>query len=201
MHGWGVRATRVFGFDRATGELVVTTTFSKVSGEPRTIAAWNVIQVPPPDVVYIPVNPKSPYKGSAYWFGGQMPKEANDAEVGDDGLLAYRPTVEGGYKLGTDARAANAAGVKGNQALILRSEKKNAPYPEGAEGSGFPITVWNNGSATPELRYNEIEVLSPLTNLKRGASFTHVLRMRLLRLPDADPTSRKSRAALAAALQ
>lgn len=201
MVGWGVRATRTFGFDKATGELVISTTFTKVAGEPRFIAAWNVVQVPQPDALYIPVNPKSPYQDSAYWFGGVIPKEANRTEVGDDGLLLYKPTPEGGYKFGTDARVANAAGVKGDVALILRSEKKNAPYPEGAEGSGFPITVWNNGSATPALRYNEIEVMSPLTNLKRGTSFTHVLRLHLLRLPSTDPIANATRTAIAAALK
>ena len=201
MEGWGVRVKRVFGFDKATGELVVSTTFTKVSGEPRFIAAWNVVQVPPPDVVYIPINPESLYKDSAYWFGGTLPKEAHKTEVGDDGLLAYKPTELGGYKFGTDAKVAHAAGVKGNLALILRSTKKSAPYPEGAEGSGFPITVWNNGSPTPGLRYNEIEVMSPLTNLRKGASFTHVLRLHLLRLSDADPTSSSSRAAIAAVLK
>lgn len=201
MEGWGVQARRVFGFDAKTGELVITTTFTKVVGEPRFIAAWNVVQVPPPDIIYIPINPNSTYRDSGHWFGGTMPKEANKTEVGADGLLAYKPTPLGGYKFGTDAKVANAAGAKGNLALILRSTKKNADYPEGASGSGFPITVWNNGSATPALRYNEIEVMSPLTNLKKGQSFTHILRLHVLRLPNADASSNASRAAIAAALK
>jgi len=201
MAGWGVRARRVIAFDPATGELVISTTFTKVAGEPRFIAAWNVVQVPPPDVIYIPSNPNSPYRDSVYWFDGATPKQANKTEVGDDGLIAYKPSETGGYKLGFDTTIANAAAAKGNLALILRSTRKNARYPEGAEGSGFPITLWNNGSDTPALRYNEIEVLSPLTNLRKGWSFTHVLRLHLLHLPNSDPTSSPSRVSIAAALK
>jgi hypothetical protein len=201
MEGWGVRATREFFFDRATGDLVIATTFKKEKGEPRFVAAWNLVQAPQPDVIYIPVNTDSLYRDSAYWFGGKMPKEANKTEVGPDGLLAYRPTPTGAYKFGTDAPVAAAAGVRGDTALILRSTKKTGQYPEGADGAGFPITVWNAGSDKAPERYSEIEVMSPLTNLRKGGSLTHVLRLRLIRLPSADPTSRECRAAVAAALR
>jgi hypothetical protein len=199
--GWGVRVKRAFTFDTLANELVIASTFTKVAGEPRFIAAWNVVQVPPPDVIYIPANPKSPYKDSVHWFGGAMPKEAHKTELGNDGLLAYTPTEQGGYKLGTDAPLAHAAATKGDLALILRSLKQAGSYPEGAEGSGFPITVWNNGSSTPTARYNEIEVMSPLTKLRKGDSLLHVLRLQLLRLPHSDPSSARSRAIIAAALK
>src|SRR5262245_6321074 len=112
MEGWGVRATRDFSFDRATGDLVVTTTFKKVQGEPRYVAAWNLVQVPQPAVIYVPVNPDSLYRDSTYWFGGKVPKEANKTEVGPDKLLAYKPTPNGAYKFGTDAPISAVAGVK-----------------------------------------------------------------------------------------
>ncbi|MDX1934344.1 MAG: hypothetical protein SFU56_17210 [Capsulimonadales bacterium] len=201
MEGFGVRATREFRLDPATGELVITTVLKKETGEPRQIAAWNVVQLPQPDVIYLPVNPDSPYKNGGYWFGGKTPKEAHPTEIGEDRLLVYRPTPTGGYKFGIDAPRSVAAGVKGDRAIILRSEKKDAPYPEGAEGSGFPLTVWNNGADSAPARYNEIEVMSPLTAMKQGETLTHVLRLRLLRLPNADPLSAASREAVAAALK
>ena len=201
MEGFGVRAVREFGFDAATGEFVITTTFAKETGEPRKIAIWNVTQVPQPEIIYLRANPNSAYKDNAAWFGPMMPKEAKKVTVTDEGLLTYTPTIAGGYKFGTDALAPAVAGVRGGTAFILRTDKKEGDYPEGAQGSGFPVTIWNSGGDDAAGRYNEMEVMSPLTAMKKGDTLTQALRWKLIRLPNADANSAESRAAVAAALK
>lgn len=201
MEGFGVRATREFGFDAATGEFVITTTFEKIKGEPRKVAIWNVTQIPQPEIIYLLANPNTAYKDNGAWFGPMMPKEAKKAEVTAEGLLAYTPTPTGGYKFGTDALLPAVAGVKGGVAFILRADKKEGDYPEGAQGSGFPVTIWNAGGDDPAARYNEMEVMSPLTGMKNGDKLVHILRWKIVRLPNADPNSPESRAAVAAALK
>ena len=201
MTGFGVRAVREFGFDPATGEFVISTTFTKVEGEPRKIAIWNVTQIPQPDKIYLLTNPNSVYKDNSAWFGPMMPKEAQKVEATPEGLLAYTPTAAGGYKFGTDALLPAVAGVKGDLAFILHTDKKEGQYPEGAEGAGFPVTIWNAGGDNPAARYNEMEVMSPLTPMKKGDALIHILRWKLVRLPNPDPASTESRAVIAAALQ
>jgi hypothetical protein len=181
MEGFGVRATREFSFDNATGEFLVTTTFEKVKGEPRKVAIWNVVQVPQPDAIYLLANPNSVYKDNSSWFG-PMPKEARKLEVTDEGLLRYTPTTAGGYKFGTDALLPAVAGVKGDFALILRADKKEGDYPEGALGNGFPVTIWNSGGDDSAARYNEMEVMSPLTSMKIGDKLVQVLHWKIVPL-------------------
>jgi hypothetical protein len=197
MVGFGVRATREFSFDKASGAFVVTTTFTKETGEPRKVAIWNVTQIPQPDAIYIPANPESAYRDGVFWFGPRMPKEAVKPEVTAEGLLCYTPTVAGGYKIGTDAAVQTVVGVRGDLAFVLHAKKENLPYPEGAEGAGFPVTIWNAGGDNAATRYNEMEMMSPITALKRGDKLTHILRWQLVRLPNKDAKSAESRAAIA----
>jgi hypothetical protein len=198
MQGWGVRAVREFGFDPATGDFVITTTFRKESGEPRQIAVWNVTQVPQPDAVFLQVNPDSTYKTGYHWFGGTTPKEAQTTAPAPGEPLLYRPTPTGGYKLGLDAPVITAVAVKGDLAFVLHADKKkDEAYPEGADGSGFPVTVWNNGSDVPDERYNEIEIQSPLTIMKKGDTLMNVVHWSLHRLPGSDVNAPDVKSAVA----
>ena len=195
MAGWGVRCVRDYGFESATGEFVVTTTFRKEAGDQaRQLAAWHVTQIPPPDAAFVPLNPRSTYKNNFHWFGGARPKEAKAVAVSPS-LLKFVPTT-GFYKLGADAPVSVMAAVQDGVALVLRAAKLAGQYPEGAEGSGFPVTVWNQGEKDVPARYVELEIMSPLTLLKRGDTLTHTVRWSLHRLPGRDVNAPAVRAAV-----
>lgn len=183
MAGWGARQIRTYRIDPATGDFVVSTTFRKERGEPRQMAVWNVVQIPQPEAIFVRLNPDSTYRNGYHWFGGKAPGEGR-VEVLDSGLARYLPSPTGGFKFGADSPLCAAVAVRNGVALRLRAKKvAGGAYPEGADGNGFPVTVWNGGAARPAERYNEVETMSPLTNLKVGQSLTHTLRFSLHRVP------------------
>lgn len=185
MEGWGVRCVRRFSFDAGTGELRVRTVLRKESGPPCQIAAWNVVQVPQPEAIYLRTNPHSPYRDGFAWFGGKAPAQGR-AEALESGLLRVTPSALGGYKLGADAPVAAALAVRGGVGLRLRATRQAGQYPEGIEGAGFPVTLWNNGASAPADRYNEVEMMSPLAVLRRGRSLVFELRWSIHAVPEGD---------------
>jgi hypothetical protein len=175
MAGYGIRSTRIVGFEPG-GALFVETTFVKEKGPPVATAIWHVTQVIPPEVVYLPLSPESTYTGGFHWFGGKTPPESRARNVSKT-LLEYVPTPESGYKLGADVPFVALAAVSKGQALVQRSDKiADAEYPEGAPGSGFPVTLYNGGASDPTQRYVELETMSPLRILKVGERLTHRVR-------------------------
>jgi hypothetical protein len=184
MAGFGVRILRDYSLDPASGDLVIEQTLRKESGVPVLVSLWSVTQIPPPDAVFVPLNPESPYKNNFYWFAGKAPQGSATAPLSPT-MLRFRPTL-GAYKLGADAPVSAVASVKDGIALVLRARKQEGQHPEGAEGSGFPITVWNQGEQDPAARYVELEMMSPLRALKRGEQLAVTMRWSLHRLPSTD---------------
>jgi hypothetical protein len=202
MVGFGTRIEREYSLDPATGDLVIGQTLRKETGPAVQVAIWSVTQVPPPAGVLVPLNPQSPYKNNFYWFGGTPPKEAR-TEAASPNLLLFRPTI-GFYKLGADTpiaavtavRSASGDSETGATAFVIRARKAEGAYPEGAEGSGFPVTVWNQGEQEPGARYVELESMSPLRALKPGETLSYPLRWSLHRLPSGDVDRAEVRAAV-----
>lgn len=181
MAGFGARVIREYSFDPATGELVIEQSLKKEEGVPLLISLWSVTQIPPPDAAFLPLNPESPYKNNFHWFAGKAPQGTTTAGVSPS-LLRFKPS-RGSYKLGADAPIAAVAAVRDGLAFVLRGAKRPGQYPEGADGSGFPVTIWNQDETDPAARYVELEMMSPLTALKPGEQLGSVMRWSLHRLP------------------
>ncbi len=189
--GFGVRVIREFSFN-AAGEFVVSQTLEKVEGEPRVVAIWPVTQVAPPDAVYLPLNEKSAYLWGFHPYGS-LPKTARvepwvemPFQIGTPPprprLLKITPIAGGGYKLGADSPVVSIAAVKDGVAFVQRTEKVEAPYPEGVEGAGMTIEFYHHGESG-SAQYLELELMSPLYTLKMGDSKTLVTRWSLHALP------------------
>ncbi|HEX8834995.1 MAG TPA: hypothetical protein VF719_12380 [Abditibacteriaceae bacterium] len=190
--GFGMRVTREFSFD-ATGEFVVSQTLEKVEGEPRVIAIWPVTQVATPDAVYLPLNEKSAYVWGFQPYGAlpaaartepilELPRQMG-TPIPRPKLLKVTPTFGSGYKIGVDSPVVSIAAVKDGVALVQRTEKIKAQYPNGAEGAGLTVEFynhWEGGAA----HYVELELMSPLYTMKMGDSKTLVTRWSLHNLPD-----------------
>jgi hypothetical protein len=182
MAGFGARVVREYYFDPATGDLVIEQALKKEEGVPLLMALWSVTQIPPPDAAFVPLNSDSPYKNNFYWFAGKAPLGTATVAVSPT-LLRFKPS-RGSYKLGADAPLAAVAAARDGLAFVLRSAKRPGQYPEGAEGSGFPVTIWNQDDAEPAARYVELEMMSPLTAPKPGEQIVSLMRWSLHRLPD-----------------
>jgi hypothetical protein len=182
--GFGARILREYFFDPATADLVIEQTLKKETGVPVLMAIWSVTQIPPPDAAFVPLNPESTYKNNFHWFAGKPPPGAATTPLSPS-LLQFKPT-RGMYKLGADTPVPAAAAVREGVAFLLRSPRQEGQYPEGALGSGFPLTVWNQGEQEPAARYVELEMMSPLRALKPGEQMSSTMRWSLHRLPSSD---------------
>jgi hypothetical protein len=195
MNHLGVRLTRAYAFN-GVGEFEVRQTFELVDGPPRMLSIWSVTQVPHPDAAYLPLNPASPYRDGFFWWPGvKRPQTKQAAQAVSPTLLRVRPAREESFKVGADAPVAAIVAVRAGVALRVRADRPGGAYPDGAEGAGFPVEYYNNGSA--EAPYVELELLSPLYAFRKaGEKHTHTVRWSVQKLPNADAESAESRKAV-----
>ena len=194
--GLGSRVIRELYFD-TNGEFVITQTVEKMRGAPFSLSIWSVTQIAPPDAIFVPLNPNSPYKNNYYWITA-----AKDDPVvhASPTLLQARPTLQGAYKIGVDAPIAAIAAVKNGTAFVQRANRPDkASYPDGALGSGFPVELYNTGRASED--YMEMELLSPLLPFNNGSKWQHTVRWSLSQLASNDVNSPAVRAEVEALLQ
>ena len=183
----GCRIVREFWFD-PNGDFVIQQTAEKVSGAPVQMSIWSITQTAP-DVVFLPTNPQSTYKNNFHWLGASS--EATNVSPIDDKFLQVVPVFKGNYKIGVDAPISAVAMRKGDLIFTLRSDKPAGDYPDGANGAGFPVEIFDSGgifdNGAVASHYVELEILGPLRVFRKGTRWTHTVRWSLQRLPtDAD---------------
>ena len=170
----GLQITRQLTLHSGTTRLTVQETFKNVSDQPRTWSIWDVTQVPgslaqglkssPEARVYFPLNPASKFGkgfyeiaegGAAQWLPAAAP-----------GLMGVTYQHQTG-KIGADSQAGWVTYVDEKHdytyAKRFRAER-TGNYPD----KGCTVEVYTSGG----LSYMEVEVLSPLTTLKPGDSFS-----------------------------
>lgn len=199
--GIGARVVREFWFN-AQGEFVVEQAVEKISGPPVQLSIWSVTQIAPPDAIFFPINPQSPFKNNFHWIA--RPQQNVAWSNPSPTLLQVRPHTQTSYKIGVDAPVTAIAAVKDGVAFVQRAARPDGDYPDGALGAGFPLELWNNTNP----HYNELEILSPLRTYKSnpravrvsqlpsgfvkiepsqiGTRWKHTIRWSLHRLPSSD---------------
>lgn len=186
----GARVVREYSFG-ADGDFVVAQTIEKLRGTPMMLSVWNVAQLKAPQAVFLPTNPQSPYKDNFYWWGkNNIPSIVTPLSPT---LLQVRPTLTApfstGYKIGVDAPVSSIVAMLGDTAFMIRSARPSGAYPDGADGSGFPVEFYDSGGSDRAMHYVELELLSPLRLFNAGISWTHTVRWSLHALPSSDPNS------------
>ena len=161
---------REYSFD-ANGEFVVEQTIQPAPESRLLGAVWEIAQIIPTDFVYVPLNAKSPYKDNFYWFGWGTPKDNVGANVISPTLLQITPKTGTVWKLGSHPKRPALAAVKDGMVLVGRAEPQEGAYPEGADGAGLSIEVYHHDLLGAG-EYTELEFLSPLRRLDKGASLT-----------------------------
>ena len=189
----GIRTVRQFWFE-ANGDFVIEQAAEKTKGDPCYLALWSVIQVAPPEAIFLPINPNSPYKGNFFWMG--KPKVEVDLRAVTPTLLRVVPSaLEGGnFKIGLDAPHAATVAVRGGWAFVAKTDKPTGDLPEGATGAGFPVELYNHGA--PQGNYNELELLAPLSVYKPGTRVRQTIHWSLHQLPTKDINAPEMHAAI-----
>lgn len=171
----GLRITRQLTLHVGTTRLEVKETFRNVSQRSISWAIWGITQVPgavtpngPPSAdsrVYFPVNPDSAHAGGFIYLledkGQQWKKVANDRIV----QTSYAGKAA---KIGADSVAGWIASVNEDERLSLVQTfqpKPGAQYPD----SGSIVQVYTSPA---DLNYMEMEINSPITQLKPGEDFS-----------------------------
>ncbi len=183
----GARVVREFWFD-INGDFVVSQAADKIEGDAVYFSLWSVIQIVPPEAIFLPLNPSSPYKNNFLWIN--PPKVEVDAKLLSPGLLRVLPSAgddKNNFKIGTDAPVSAAIAVRDGWAFRARSDKPAGDYPDGALEAGFPVELWNMGPT--DVHYNELELLSPLRLYKVGSRWQHAIRWSVHQLPTKDINS------------
>lgn len=171
----GIRLTRTIYF-ADNGELVVEQTASKESGKPVRAGIWSIAQAVPGEAIYLPTNPRSPYKNNYFWFG--KVGIAQKIEALSPSLLKIEPQSKGsGVKIGVDSPVSAIASVRNGTTFLLKTAKPKGNYPDGADEAGFPVELYVNGDKN--VFYVELELLAPLQNFFVGTKFTHTMRWSL----------------------
>ncbi|BDI29627.1 hypothetical protein CCAX7_16780 [Capsulimonas corticalis] len=200
--GWGTRLTLDFDWT-AVGELKITQTLEKVKGEARRISIWQNTQIAYPDAVFLPMSDRSAYHNGFYWFfGGPAPEYADAATTLSPTLLRLKPVPAKSYKVGVDAPIAALVSVKDGTAFLMRSPIQNvrfSPYPDGADGAGFPACFYNQGGGGGV--YDEMELLSPLYLFRKGDRHAQTVRWSLRRLSSPDLETQAAQAEIEALLE
>ncbi|MFA4028379.1 MAG: hypothetical protein GDYSWBUE_000259 [Candidatus Fervidibacterota bacterium] len=121
---------------------------------------WSVTQIRSPDLVLLPINPKSKFEnGFTILAGGEVEQQYRRIE---DNFLLVRRHPNKATKVGTDATECWLASFHGD-VLFTQHAKfvEGAVYPDG----GCTVEVYTNPD---ELPYVELELLSPILKLGLG---------------------------------
>jgi hypothetical protein len=158
---------REYGF--AGGELLITHRITAVPKSGALGAVWVITQTVADATVFVPLNPKSPYKGGVFWFGFGATGNQVGAQVLSPTLMRIQPITGTGFKLGADVKKPALAAVRNGLAFVQRSVPQEGQYPEGAEDAGLSVEVYHHNQPPPR-QYTELELLSPLRRMDAGAS-------------------------------
>ncbi|MFQ6099306.1 MAG: DUF4380 domain-containing protein [Armatimonadota bacterium] len=173
----GLQVTREVTLHAGTTRVTVKETFTNVTDEPITWSIWDVTQVPgavdkrhkfsDKARVYFPLNPQSKFAngfreivegGGRQWMPDIAP-----------GIMGVAYAMQQG-KIGADSVAGWIAYVDElhEYAYVKRfAVEKGRKYPD----EGSTVEVWCSG----DLPYMEVEVLSPLTQIEPGNSFSRTI--------------------------
>lgn len=183
----GARIVREYSFN-TRGGLEIHQIAEKLRGGPIMLSIWSIAQAQP-DTVYLPLNPKSVYKNNFMWLG-EVRKGASIAAVSPR-LLRVRPirvkpkAPNGSYKIGLDSPVSAIVSVKGQTAWLLQNTRADGQFPDGADGAGFPVELYDSGDSNPLNHYIELELLGPLRAARAGSRWQQTMTWSLHHLASA----------------
>lgn len=165
---YGIRAVRHIKLDPAQPVLTITTTFEKVTGDPRNVAVWIITQLKDPEMVLVPVPKNSQYAEGFHKQSKELPEHFRV----QNNTISLKRDPKKSTKIGTDATTLIWVGAK--HALRIEAPRvANAVYPD----NGSSAEVYTN---LDPLRYVELEMLGPLKEMKSGDKLEHKNRYTLL---------------------
>lgn len=153
---YGIRTRRLIKLDAKRPVMTIMTIYEKLEGLPVTVAVWTITQFKDPQGVFVPLPKTSVFTDGYLKQSKETPAELK--RVGQLLSMTRGPNVS--TKIGTDADALVWIGDK-HVVRIDSPRAPNATYPD----QGSSAEVYTN---LDPLKYVELEMLGPLSQMKAG---------------------------------
>jgi hypothetical protein len=172
---YGIQVWRRIHLDRKEPRMEITTSYERVSGEPSKVGIWIITQFKDPVAIHVPLKTGSIFPEGHYKFASepwpQLQHKRDHLEITRD---TARP-----HKMGCDADRLLWIGEK-QMCLVTSSRESGHEYPD----RGASAEVYTNPDPK---KYIELEMLSPLSLLKRGEKISRTSTYTLMRRTRDDP--------------
>jgi len=165
---YGIRTVRRVTLSRGRPEMTIVTTYERVSGEPARIGIWVIIQLKGPALIVVPLTDRPEKIKDFVLLGKDRPPSLKL-----NGWVSLTRDPAAAYKIGFESSTLGWIGT--NSVLRIDSLRiRSASYPD----KGSSAEVYTNPDP---LRYVELEMLSPLHELKPGDQISQTNRYVLTR--------------------
>jgi hypothetical protein len=195
---YGIRVVRRIYLGPGAGAMTVSTRYEKVSGEEQKVGIWTITQLREPQGVFSRVPLADPLAGTDFRRTGRAP----EPELFTNGFrlmskapppdLRVLPGANGRYglvSLTRNPQAAHKIGLANGRLLwvgervLLRIDSWRYEYLEYPDG-GSNGEIYTNPDPLP---YVELEIMGPLSMMKRGSMSGQAVTYTLLRRTRATP--------------
>jgi hypothetical protein len=172
---YGIRTRRRIELDIDRPVMTITTTFEKMSGQPKEVGVWVITQLKHPVGAYAIVPDFTRYRDG---YNRQSEELPANLQVGN-GLLSLTRDPKAPHKIGTDS--STLVWVGANEVVRIDSARQFASrYPD-QESSA---EIYTNPDPLP---YVELEMLGPLHRMIVGDKISRTSTYTLLRRAERDP--------------
>jgi hypothetical protein len=179
---FGIRATRRISLNPVRPVLTITTTYSKVKGDPIKVGVWVITQLRDPERAFMILPRKSQFPQGYNLQMGGPPKDV----VFKDGMLSLVRDSKNSVKIGSDASTL----VWMDKHYVVRIDSPRMgkkQYPN----QGSSAEIYTNPDPLP---YVELETEGPLQTLKLGDRIERTNTYTLMRRTETNPYLQARRA-------
>jgi hypothetical protein len=181
---YGVRVRRTITLDPAAPIMTIETSYEKIAGEPIRLGVWTITQLASPERLFLRLPARSAFPGG---YALRLPDRPKDLRV-EGRLLSLVRAPAAKTMLGSDGDA--LLWVGGAAHLLI--EAVTGPHdPAGEWPDGTHAQIYT--SSDEALPYVELELLSPLRDLRIGEHASLRVRYTLEARASTDPTGEAKR--------
>jgi len=160
---YGIRIVRRVFLGPRAHQMTISTRYEKVSGEPKKVGVWTITQLQEPAGLFAPVPSASIFAAGFHPLGKENPPGLKLLDTADPRLrlISLSRNPKSAHKIGLESGSLLWVGER----LMLKIDLpriRTAEYPDG----GSSAEIYTNPDPLP---YIELEMLSPLATMKRGA--------------------------------
>ena len=181
---YGVRVRRTIALDRTAPIVTVETSYEKVEGAPIRVGVWTITQLGSPERLFMRLPARSAFPGG---FALRLPERPKDLVV-EGRLLSLARDPAAKTMLASDG---DALLWVGGAAHLLIEVVTNPHDPAGEWPDGAHAQIYT--SSDEALPYVELELLSPLRDLRSGERASLRVRYTLEARASADPIAEAKR--------